>query len=134
MLVLNLVFLALLASSTAQSVIPQYIQSQWVIPDDGPQYEDTYERYLPEKESVWPQYPPRAVELGTVEDLNVPTTPDPYAMKEDGSGEEELAVWKIVLVVSVLLVSVVGSLSMSYYMCFWRGGRIHYQPQKGNHA
>ncbi|KAK5879034.1 hypothetical protein CesoFtcFv8_024382 [Champsocephalus esox] len=134
MLVLNLVFVALLASSTAKSVIPQYIQSQWVIPDDSPQYEDTYDQYQPEKASVWPQYPSGAVELGTVEDLNVPTTPDPYAMTEDGSGEGDLAVWKIVLVVSVLLVSVVGSLSMSYYMCFWRGGRIHYQHQKGNDA
>lgn len=72
------------AEIAAFTVIPQYIQSQWVIPDDSPQYEDTYDQYQPEKESVWTQYPPGAVELGTVEDLNVPTTPDPYAMMEDG--------------------------------------------------
>ncbi|KAK5852042.1 hypothetical protein PBY51_023546 [Eleginops maclovinus] len=135
MLVLNLVFLALLASSTAQSGIPKYIQRQWTFADDGPQYEDSYEPYLVEKVSAWPQNQLEVVEMGTMEDFLVPITPEPYTMKEEGSeGEEDSAVWKIVLVVTVLLASVVGSLSISYYMCFWRGGRIHYRPQKGNHA
>ena len=45
---------------------------------------------------------------------------------------EESAVWKMVLVAAVLLVSVVGALSVAYYLYVWRGGRIHYQPQKEN--
>lgn len=48
----------------------------------------------------------------------------------DSDDVEESAVWKIVLVAVVLLVSVVGSLSLTYYMCVWRGGRIHYKPQR----
>lgn len=52
----------------------------------------------------------------------------------DSDEGEETAVWKIVLVAAVLLVSIVGSLSTAYYLCVWRGGRIHYQPQKEGYA
>lgn len=48
-----------------------------------------------------------------------------------GSNEvHDSKVWKIVLVTAILLVSVVGSLGTAYYLCIWRGGRIHYQAQK----
>lgn len=42
--------------------------------------------------------------------------------------------WKIALVVAILLVSVVGLLSTTYYLCVWRGGRIYYQAQKEGYA
>lgn len=42
----------------------------------------------------------------------------------------DLAVWKVVLVLAILLLAVVGGLSTVYYLCVWRGGRIHYEPQK----
>ncbi|XP_074474345.1 uncharacterized protein LOC141757649 [Sebastes fasciatus] len=148
MFVVNLVFWALLASSTVQSGIPRYIQGQWVLPEENPQYEDTDGPFLvveeriwpqsppevvePVKERIWPQSPPEVIELVMVEEQNLLSTPEPFAMKEqdpDGEGEES-AVWKIVLVVAILLVSIVGSLSVAYYMCVWRGGRIHYKPQK----
>ncbi|XP_078127621.1 uncharacterized protein LOC144531395 [Sander vitreus] len=138
MFVLNLVFLALLALSTAQQDIPRYIQDRWVIPDEIPQYENIAGQSLAE-ERIWPQSPD-VVELVSSADQNLLTTPEPYAMeayarKEQDSDEgEESAVWKISLVVLVLLVSIVGSLSMTYYMCVWRGGRIHYKPQKEDNA
>lgn len=47
---------------------------------------------------------------------------------------EGSAVWKIALVVAILLVSVVGLLSTTYYLCVWRGGRIYYQAQKEGYA
>ncbi|XP_028457795.1 uncharacterized protein LOC114571161 isoform X4 [Perca flavescens] len=129
MFVLKLVFLALLALSAAQ-------QGQWIIPDEIPQYEDP-EQSLAVEERIWPQSPD-VVELVTPEDQNLLTTPEPHAMeayarKEQDEGGES-AVWKICLVVSVLLVSLVGSLSMTYYMCVWRGGRIHYKPQREDNA
>ena len=52
-----------------------------------------------------------------------------FLLDSDEKGEES-AVWKMVLVAAVLLVSIVGSLSVAYYLYVWRGGRIHYQPQK----
>ncbi|GLD48025.1 uncharacterized protein AKAME5_002725500 [Lates japonicus] len=134
MFVLNLVFLALLAASPGQSGIPRYIQGQWIITDESLQYEDADQQSLAVEESIWPDSPAEVAEQVTVKDQSLQTTPEPYAMKEQALDEEESAVWKIVLVVAVLLVSVLGSLSMAYYMCVWRGGRIHYQPQKGGHA
>lgn len=53
-----------------------------------------------------------------------------YSFLVSSDQEGDSAVWKIALVVSVLLVSIVGSLSMAYYLCVWRGGRIHYEPHK----
>ncbi|KAK2888262.1 hypothetical protein Q8A73_019710 [Channa argus] len=132
MFLLN-VFLALLATSGAQSGIPQYIQGQWVFGDDILQYDDTDEQYMAAEESTWLDSPPETVELKMVENQNSLTTLEPFVMKEEGlEGESE--VWKIALVVVVLLVSLVGSLSMAYYLCVWRGGRIHYQHQKEGYA
>ncbi|KAK9532425.1 hypothetical protein VZT92_009807 [Zoarces viviparus] len=137
MSLLILVFVALLASTTAQSGIPRYIQGRWVITEDNPQYEeDTDDQLLTVNERIWPESPPEVIEVVTEEDQTLLTTPEPYAKTEQvddpkGGGS---SVWKIVLVVVVLLVSVVGSLSVAYYMCFWRGGRIHYRPQKADYA
>ncbi|KAL7377262.1 hypothetical protein ABVT39_024851 [Epinephelus coioides] len=130
-----LVFLVLLASSTAQSGIPQYYQGRWIITEENPQYDNTDGQSLAVVERMWPKSPPEILEVVTVEDSDLPTTPEPYIMKEQDSDEvEDSTVWKIVLVVSILLVSIVGSLSTAYYMCVWRGGRIHYKPQKQDHA
>ncbi|XP_077943903.1 uncharacterized protein LOC144388205 [Gasterosteus aculeatus] len=135
MSLLNLVFAALLVSSTARGGVHRNLQGQWVITKDDPQYEDT--DFLPDDDSTWPDstwpdstWPastPGDVAPVTPEDYNSLTTLEPHSMTGQEGG---LAVWQIVLVVSVLLVSVVGSLSVVYYMCIWRGGRIHYQPQK----
>lgn len=48
----------------------------------------------------------------------------------DRSEVHDSKVWKIVLVTVILLMSLVGSLGTAYYLCIWRGGRIHYQPQR----
>ncbi|AWP15305.1 Hypothetical protein SMAX5B_003641 [Scophthalmus maximus] len=134
MFVLNLVVLALLSASSGLSGIPRYIHGQWVISEDNLPYEDANAPSLAE-ESVWPDSPSAAVDQMLVEDQNMLTTPEQYVLGEQASDEEgDSAVWKIVLVVAVLLVSVVGSLSMAYYLCIWRGGRIHYQPQKQSYT
>ncbi|TKS84431.1 hypothetical protein D9C73_018801 [Collichthys lucidus] len=123
-----LVLVALLAVATAQSGSPQYIQGQWIVSDDSPQYEEV--DGLAVQGRIWPAMPPDVVELVT-EDKNLLTTQGPYVMKEQDSDKgEDSAVWKIALVAAILLVSIVGSLSMAYYMCVWRGGRINYQHQK----
>lgn len=47
---------------------------------------------------------------------------------------KDSSLWKIALVVAVLLASAAGLLSVAYYMCVWRGGRIHYNLHKGGYA
>ncbi|KAK2819187.1 hypothetical protein Q5P01_024748 [Channa striata] len=132
MLLLN-VFLALLATSVAQSGIPQYIQGHWFF-DDSLQYEDVDDQYMAAEESAWLDSPPETVEPKMVENQELPTTPEPFFMKEEDLEGGESAVWKIALVVAVLLVSLVGSLSVAYYLCVWRGGRVHHQHQKEGYA
>ncbi|CAJ1070332.1 Hypothetical protein SMAX5B_003641 [Xyrichtys novacula] len=135
MFVLNLVFLTLLASSAAQPELTQYAQNQWIIHDDNLHYEDTdVESWA--VEDVWPNSSTELHEEWTTKDQKkLLTNPQSYALEEQDFDEvEDSAVWKIVVVVGVLLVSVVGSVSMAYYYCVWRGGRIHYQPQKQIYA
>ncbi|TMS08259.1 hypothetical protein E3U43_005742, partial [Larimichthys crocea] len=62
MFILNLVLLALLAVATAQSGSPQYIQGQWIVSDDSPQYEEV--DGLAVQGRIWPARPPDVVELG----------------------------------------------------------------------
>ncbi|KAM7368963.1 hypothetical protein PAMP_013263 [Pampus punctatissimus] len=123
MFLLNLVVLALLATSGNQSGIPRYVLGRWIL-NETPQYEETYTDSL-EKETVWPESP-AVTEQMMVEDQSFLTT---FVMKEQDE-KDKSTVWKMVLVAAVLLVSIVGCLSMAYYLCVWRGGRIHYQPQK----
>lgn len=127
MFLLNLVFLAVLATSTGQSGerkivififfwpkvwsiwlnliyegscwkiqhhtpdtlaftgIPRYIQGQWIIADENLLYEDADGQSVAVEESVWPDRPPEVVELVTVEDQNLLTTPEPYVLKEQGN-------------------------------------------------
>ncbi|KAG7224071.1 hypothetical protein INR49_015329 [Caranx melampygus] len=134
MFVLNLVFLAALAASSGPNGIPQYTHSQWFMADESLQYEDTDAQSVGAEESMWPAVTPEIVNPVKVEVQNLPTTLEQYVIKEQDEKKEASAVWKIVLVAVVLLVSVVGSLSTAYYLCVWRGGRIHYQPQKQFYA
>ncbi|KAM7392839.1 hypothetical protein PAMA_007783 [Pampus argenteus] len=123
MFLLNLVVLVLLATLSDQSGIPRYVLGHWVL-NETPQYEETYTDSL-ERETVWPESP-AVTERMMVEEQSFLTT---LAMKEQDE-KDISAVWKMVLVAAVLLVSIVGCLSMAYYLCVWRGGRIYYQPQK----
>ncbi|XP_035628775.2 uncharacterized protein LOC118385670 [Oncorhynchus keta] len=40
-------------------------------------------------------------------------------------------VWLLLLVVPLVLLTAMGALSVGYYMCVWRGGRIGYWPSRG---
>ncbi|XP_060917791.1 mitochondrial fission process protein 1 isoform X2 [Labrus mixtus] len=86
------------------------------------------------EDAVWPNpnnNPMEDVQLVTPSDQDLQTTPDSSAIQaQELDKVEKTAAWKVVLVVSILLVSLVGSVSMAYYYCVWRGGRIHYQAQK----
>lgn len=66
--------------------IPRYIQGQWIITDENPQYEDAQGQSVEER--TWsespPEVAPEVVKLVTVEDQNLMTTPKPYVMKEQG--------------------------------------------------
>ncbi|KAK7895361.1 hypothetical protein WMY93_020686 [Mugilogobius chulae] len=74
-----------------------------------------------EEVSVWPRDFSELFELPEEE-----TTPEPHVTKEVSNS----AVWKVFLVVSVLLLALVGVLSTVYYLCVWRGGRLHYEQHK----
>ncbi|CAK6959521.1 Hypothetical protein SMAX5B_003641 [Scomber scombrus] len=133
MLLLNLVFLALLGISNVQSDIPRFVHGRWILNDEDVNRLDDREP-LP-VEVMWPESP-AVLERIMVEEQSFLTTLKPSVMKEQASDVkgEESAVWKMVLVAAVLLVSVVGSLSVAYYLYVWRGGRIHYHPQKENYS
>ncbi|KAL6096865.1 uncharacterized protein ACO6RY_06084 [Pungitius sinensis] len=135
MSLLKLVFAALVVSSAARGGVHRNMRGQWVMTEDDPQYEEG--DFLPDDDSTWPDsvdpVTPGDVDPVTPVDQNSLTTPEPHAMTGPEGGEGP-AVWKIVLVVVVLVVSVVASLSVAYYMCVWRGGRIHYQPQKVDYS
>ncbi|XP_060917794.1 mitochondrial fission process protein 1 isoform X4 [Labrus mixtus] len=133
MFVLIFVFLALLAtsSSSAQPGFPRYVQGRWVIADEKPAYEETEEQSQAVEDAVWSNNLMEDVQLVTPSDQDLQTTPDSSATQaQELDKVEKTAAWKVVLVVSILLVSLVGSVSMAYYYCVWRGGRIHYQAQK----
>ncbi|XP_067264248.1 zona pellucida sperm-binding protein 3-like [Chanodichthys erythropterus] len=45
-------------------------------------------------------------------------------------GLGEFPVWLLVVAVTAALVTVMGVLAVSYYLCFWRGGRMGYRPSR----
>ncbi|XP_073807831.1 zona pellucida sperm-binding protein 3 isoform X4 [Danio rerio] len=45
-------------------------------------------------------------------------------------GLREAPVWVLVLSVSAALIIITAVLAFSYYLCFWRGGRLGYRPSR----
>ncbi|KAL1274356.1 hypothetical protein QQF64_027170 [Cirrhinus molitorella] len=45
-------------------------------------------------------------------------------------GLTDALVWLLVISVAAGLVTVMGILAVSYYLCFWRGGRLGYRPSR----
>ncbi|XP_050967039.1 zona pellucida sperm-binding protein 3-like isoform X2 [Labeo rohita] len=45
-------------------------------------------------------------------------------------GLTEASVWLLAFSVAAALVTVMGVLAVSYYLCFWRGGRLGYRPSR----
>lgn len=74
--VLNLLHL----SSSVLTGIPRYVQGQWIIPDENAQYEDA----LAAEDNIWSESPTEVVEVVTAGNQNLPTTREPYVMKEQG--------------------------------------------------
>ncbi|RVE65843.1 hypothetical protein OJAV_G00120500 [Oryzias javanicus] len=129
MFVFYLVFLGFVTMSVGQTGIPRYGKGQWVMDDDG-QDDDTDEGF-PLEQNVSNENSSAEILFPTAEDQNLLTTPESSLLTgQDSTEVNDSKVWKIVLVTVILLVSVVGSLATAYYLCVWRGGRIHYQPQK----
>lgn len=64
--------------------IPQYIQSQWALTDETLQFEDVNGESLQAEESIWPDMKPEIIEVVTLEDQNLLTTPESYVIKEQG--------------------------------------------------
>ncbi|KAM8871893.1 uncharacterized protein ACB058_003997 [Synchiropus picturatus] len=122
MFTLTLVFVVLLASASGQSGLRRYFMGHWALTDEGPQFEELdsqAEDAMLTTETPTPE-----------EDRDVTTEPPATKEPDDGDVDDEFLVWKILLVVLVLLMASVGSLGVIYYLCVWRGGRIHYQPHK----
>lgn len=61
--------------------IPRYIQGQWMLSDESPQYEDN--DGLSFEDSMWLVSPPEVVEVVTEGHILL-TTAEPYVMKEQG--------------------------------------------------
>lgn len=133
--------------SLVAAVVSQNIPEQWYIPADAAL--DEYFDDLRE-DKAWPTGPVEYVGL-VLEDQNMLTTLGANAVEEGGRcfggpttqshllrllyslldpDPKEPSTWKMALVGTTLLVSLLGSLSLAYYMCVWRGGRIHYDLQK----
>ncbi|XP_056098170.1 uncharacterized protein LOC130076899 [Rhinichthys klamathensis goyatoka] len=55
-------------------------------------------------------------------------SPDSRASSAHGMSASR--VWLLVFVVALALVTVMGVLVISYYLCFWRGGRLGYRPSR----
>ncbi|XP_048045805.1 uncharacterized protein LOC125267837 isoform X2 [Megalobrama amblycephala] len=53
---------------------------------------------------------------------------DTQSSTERGLGE--FPVWLLVVAVTAALVTVMGVFAVSYYLCFWRGGRMGYRPSR----
>ncbi|XP_016410546.1 zona pellucida sperm-binding protein 3 [Sinocyclocheilus rhinocerous] len=45
-------------------------------------------------------------------------------------GLTEALLWLLVVSVAAALVTIMGVLAVSYYLCFWRGGRLGYRPSR----
>lgn len=39
-------------------------------------------------------------------------------------------VWVVALTVCLVLILIAGAIATSYYLCFWRGGRMGYRPSR----
>ncbi|XP_020485547.2 mitochondrial fission process protein 1 isoform X1 [Labrus bergylta] len=114
-----------------QLVTPSDQDSQTTPDPNAIQAQETEEHSKAVEDAVWSNDPMEEVQLVTQSDQDLQTTPDSSAIQaQELDKVEKTAAWKIVLVVGILLVSLVGSVSMVYYYCVWRGGRIHYQAQK----
>lgn len=129
------------------AVVSQNSREQWLVPDDA-----ALEEYFDDlrEDKAWPTGPVEYV-APVAEDQNMLTTPKAKAAEEGGrcSGAfntaavtqdcsvlwldpdpKESSAWKMALLGTIMFVSLLGSLSLAYYMCVWRGGRIHYSLQK----
>lgn len=136
------------SDSSVAAVVSQNSHEQWLIPDDA-----ALEEYFDDlhEDKAWPTGPEEYVAL-VVEDQNMLTTLKANAVEEGGAvllwcfqhsrsysrlfcslldpDPKESSTWKIALLGTIMFVSLLGSLSLAYYMCVWRGGRIHYNLQK----
>ncbi|MED6263961.1 hypothetical protein CHARACLAT_009919 [Characodon lateralis] len=131
MFMLHFVLLAHLAVSTLLSGSPVFVNGRWMTYLDNPDYYDVDEGTLLPDESMLPENSSEAVGLLPLDVWTLQTTPESYLLLGQDSKEvHDSRVWKIVVITAVLLVSLVGCLGTAYYFCIWRGGRIHYMPQK----
>lgn len=142
---------------------PQQTQDQWVIADDRLQYDFKYPDGQEEEGNMGPVSSAEEVGSAEEVQI-LQTTPKTHVLDVEGgllmavharflkdcllrplfffenhsflepNKPKDSSLWKITLVVAVLLVSAAGLLSIAYYMCVWRGGRIHYNLHKGGYA
>ncbi|XP_060768146.1 zona pellucida sperm-binding protein 3-like [Neoarius graeffei] len=59
-----------------------------------------------------------------------PNASDKYMFWPTEQGLGGVPVWVVALTVCLVLILIVGVIATSYYLCFWRGGRLGYRPSR----
>ncbi|XP_077593710.1 uncharacterized protein LOC144210739 [Stigmatopora nigra] len=137
MLLYHLVLLALLATSKSNGEPSPDTWDQWTFPEYESQDAELDELFRKSSQDyIIAMLPTDTPEYDSVTPLldyeNLLTTARGSLLKK-GQDEKKTgsSAWKTaVVVVAILLVSAAGCVSVVYYLCFWRGGRYHYQPHK----
>ncbi|XP_056445540.1 uncharacterized protein LOC130381790 isoform X4 [Gadus chalcogrammus] len=109
--------------------LPYHYRGQWILPNDGHPYGEQSEEDSLEARTTWPAVMQTAALVVTEQEApQLETKQEPRDLEEQDDVEDSTW-WKGLVLAAVLLVSAMATLSVVYYLCVWRGGRIYYQPQ-----
>ncbi|CAL8406389.1 unnamed protein product [Arctogadus glacialis] len=118
-----------LKSTSRTDGLPYHYRGQWILPNDGHPYGEQSEEDSLEARTAWPAVMQTAALVVTEQEApQLETKQEPHDLKEQDDVEDSTW-WKGLVLAAVLLVSAMATLSVVYYLCVWRGGRIYYQPQ-----
>ncbi|KAM9439099.1 uncharacterized protein ACWYII_016254 [Salvelinus alpinus] len=131
-------FLMLVATTVAQTGVPQlrYSVDQWTISVEIPQTYDSDELQPYDSDELQP-YDSDELQPYDSDELQPYDSDElqPYDSDETPGVEEQgelkvSPVWLLLLVIPLVLLTAMGALSVGYYMCVWRVGRIGYWPSR----
>ncbi|CAL8282331.1 unnamed protein product [Gadus morhua 'NCC'] len=109
--------------------LPYHYRGQWILPNDGHPYGEQSDEDSLEARTTWPAVMQTAALVVTEQEApQLETKQEPHDLEEQDDVEDSTW-WKGLVLAAVLLVSAMATLSVVYYLCVWRGGRIYYQPQ-----
>ncbi|KAB5522375.1 hypothetical protein PHYPO_G00158830 [Pangasianodon hypophthalmus] len=91
--------------------------------DSRPSASDEY-TFWPAEQGIHPHQV-----LGPVVDSR-PSVSDEYTFWPAEQGLGGVPMWVVALAVCLVLILMAGAIATSYYLCFWRGGRLGYRPSR----